>query len=105
MTRYLKATQLDDLITDLSNQGLIFTNAEGEEAHPQPFQVVTNQSGAVAIYLGHVTLEQAEYDDEGEELKPAVFSPDFHANVTGTDAVFTTEMSEAPAVPFNIFAE
>ena len=105
MTRYLKATKLDDLITDLSNHGLIFTDADGEVVEPQPFQVVSNESGAVAIYLGHVPLEPAEYDEDGEEVKPAVYSTDFHANVTGTNAVFTTEMSEVPTVPYNIFAE
>ena len=105
MTRFLKATKLDDLVTDLSNHGLIFTDAEGNVTEPQPFQVVSNESGAVAIYLGHVPIEPAEYDEDGNETKSAVYSPDFHANVTGTAAVFTTEMSEAPSVPYNIFAE
>jgi rRNA pseudouridine-1189 N-methylase Emg1 (Nep1/Mra1 family) len=105
MTRFLKATKLDDLVTDLSNHGLIFTDSEGEPTEPQPFQVVSNENGAVAIYLGHVPLEPAEYDEEGEETKAAVYSPDFHANVSGTAAVFTTEMSEVPTVAYNVFAE
>ena len=97
MTRYLRATNREVLLKDLLNNGL--------KLNPQPFQVVSNQSGAVAIYLGHVPLEPAEYDEDGEEVKPAVYSTDFHANVTGTNAVFTTEMSEVPTVPYNVFAE
>ena len=105
MTRYLKATKLDDLITDLSNHGLIFTDSEGEVVEPQPFQVVSNESGAVAIYLGQIVLEPAEVDEEGNVIKEATISEEYCANVTNTDAIFATEMSKKPSKPYNVFAE
>ena len=37
--------------------------------------------GHAIVRLGHIVLEQGEYDEEGNETKPPVFSDKYHLDV------------------------
>jgi hypothetical protein len=98
MTRFLSANTLDELLSELSDFGFVWKDANGDTVQPTTFDVSTH-NGAACVYIGQIANE---YDEEGNLTKEG--STKYHANVIGTDYPFTTEQP-APETPYNVFAE
>lgn len=61
------------LETALLNRGILVQNEEGE--------IVNAQGTHAVVYLGHIALQQAVLDEQGNEVSPAVISDKYHADV------------------------
>lgn len=98
MTRYLTHANKQTLLDDLARAGFHFDE-------PQMFEQTTNAQGDSAIWLEHIPLTEAVFDEDGKVVTLAQMSELFHANVTRCEGLeFETEQ-EKPANPYNAFAE
>lgn len=60
------------LIQNLLSKGIL-TEVEGNQVYAQGTHAV--------VYLGHIALQQAVLDEQGNEVSPAVISDKYHADI------------------------
>lgn len=97
------------VLADLKAAGFLFGDYDEDgmitERAPKPYDTSTLDDGSFAVYLGKVPISDAEYDEDGELITPAVMSTTFHANIRYYgDHTFTTAMATPPGNPHNRIA-
>lgn len=102
MTRFLCSPTRTALLVDLASAGFEFKDENGDTRIPNAYEQTTNGTDA-CIYLGKIILTPSTHDGNGNVLTEAVYSTDFHANVTACEGItFDTEI-EPPTTPYNVF--
>lgn len=87
----LKALTEQKLIDCLATNNIHFYDTNGNVVSPSYSYQATNNHSHQTVWLGRIVSVEATYDENGNELTPAVLTDEYHCDVKSTFPLVLTE--------------